>query len=49
MTKTLPADPKDRVGFSGYVTNGRLVYKGVVDLNYMETNKMFRTDYPTPD
>ncbi len=49
VTKTLPANPKDRVGFSDYITNGRVVYKDVVDAYYKETNEMFGTDYPTPD
>ncbi len=49
VTKKLSADPKDRVGFSDYLINGRVVYKDVVDAYYKETNEMFGTDYPTPD
>jgi ribonuclease Z len=49
VTKKLSADPKDRVGFSDYITDGRVVYKDVVDAYYKETNDMFGTDYPTPD
>ncbi len=49
VTKKLSADPKDRVGFSDYITDGRVVYKDVIDAYYKETNDMFGTDYPTPD
>ena len=49
MTEKLAADPKDRVGFSDYITGGRVVFKDVIDWYYNETNKMFGTDYPAPD
>lgn len=49
VTQKLSADPKDRVGFSDYITGGRVVFKDVVDWYYTETNKMFGTDYPAPD
>jgi ribonuclease Z len=48
ITKTLPADPKDRVGFSEYVMSGRHVFKDVIDAYYKETNEMFGTDYQPP-
>ena len=49
VTEKLSADPKDRIGFSEYITGGRVVYKDVIDWYYNETNKMFGTDYPAPD
>jgi ribonuclease Z len=49
ITKTLPADPKDRVGFSEYITDGRVVFKDVIDDYYKETNDMFGTDYEAPN
>ncbi len=49
VTEKLSADPKDRIGFSDYIMGGRVVFKDVVDWYYTETNKMFGTNYPTPD
>ena len=49
VTEKLSADPKDRIGFSDYITGGRVVFKDVIDWYYNETNEMFGTDYPTPD
>jgi ribonuclease Z len=49
VTKKESADPKDRVGFSDYITDGRVVYKDVIDDYYKETNEMFGTDYQAPD
>jgi len=48
VTKKLPADPKDRIGFSEYIVSGRHVFKDVVDAYYKETNEMFGTDYQPP-
>ena len=48
VTKTLPADPKDRVGFSDYIIGGRVVYHDVIKFYYDQTNKMFGTDYQPP-
>ena len=48
ITETLPADPKDRVGFSDFITSGRIPYKDVVDKVYENTNKTFGTDIPAP-
>ena len=48
VTKKESADPKDRVGFSDYITGGRVVYKDVIDDYYKETNEMFGTDYKAP-
>lgn len=49
VTKKLPADPKDRIGFSDYIMGGRVVYKDVIKFYYDQTNKMFGTDYKVPD
>ena len=43
------ADPKDRVGFSDYITGGRVVFKDVIEFYYDQTNKMFGTDFKAPD
>jgi ribonuclease Z len=48
VTKKLPADPKDRIGFSEYITNGRHVFKDVIDAYYKQTNEEFGTDYQPP-
>jgi ribonuclease Z len=48
ITKTLPADPSDRVGFSKYIMSGRHVFEDVIKQYYDETNKMFGTDYQPP-
>ena len=49
VTKKEAADPKDRIGFSDYITGGRVVFKDVIDEYYKETNEMFGTDYKAPD
>ena len=38
LGRKLAANPKDRVGFSDYVTGGRVVFKDVVSWYYDETN-----------
>ncbi len=48
ITKTLPADPSKRVGFSKYIFGGRVVFKDVVKFYYDQTNKMFGTNYKPP-
>ncbi len=48
ITKTLPADPSKRVGFSKYIFGGRVVFKDVIKFYYDQTNKMFGTDYKPP-
>ncbi len=48
ITATLPADPKDRVGFSDYIIGGRVVFDDVIKFYYDQTNKMFGTDYKPP-
>lgn len=48
VTKKLSADPKDRIGFSKFIMDGRVVYKDVIKFYYDQTNKMFGTDYKPP-
>jgi ribonuclease Z len=48
ITKKESADPADRVGFSDFVTDGRVVFKDVIDLYYKETNEEFGTNYEPP-
>jgi ribonuclease Z len=48
ITETLPADPKDRVGFSDYIMGGRVVYEDVIKFYYDQTNKLFGTDFKPP-
>ena len=48
VTEKLPADPKDRIGFSDFIMGGRVVYHDVIKFYYDQTNKMFGTDYQAP-
>lgn len=48
IMEKLPADPKDRIGFSDFIFGGRVVYKDVIEFYYNQTNKMFGTDYKPP-
>ena len=48
ITETLPADPKDRVGFSDFIVGGRVPFQEVVDRVYKEVNEAFGTDVPAP-
>lgn len=48
LTDKLPADPNERVGFSEFITNGRVVYDDVLKFYYDQTNEMFGTDYEIP-
>ena len=48
ITEKLPADPKDRVGFTDFINSGRVNYPEVVRKVYEDTNKTFGTDIPPP-
>lgn len=48
ITKTLPADPKDRIGLSGFIASGRVVFDDVIKFYYDQANKMFGTNYKPP-
>jgi ribonuclease Z len=42
------ADPNDRVGFTQYLIDGRVVFDDVIKFYYDQTNKMFGTDFEPP-
>jgi ribonuclease Z len=48
ITKTLPADPSKRFGFSDYLMSGRHVFEDVIKQYYKETNEEFDTNYEPP-
>jgi ribonuclease Z len=48
ISEKLPADPKDRVGFTDFLIDGRVVFDEVIKFYYDQTNKMFGTDYSPP-
>ena len=48
ITEKLPADPKDRVGFTDFINSGRVPYPEVVEKVYEDTNKKFGTNVPPP-
>lgn len=48
VTKSLPADPSQRVGFSEFVKDGRVVFEDVVKAYYEQTSKEFGTNYEPP-
>ena len=47
-TEKLPANPADKIGFTDFITEGRVVYGDVVEWYYKETNEMFGTNYEAP-
>ncbi len=49
VTPKLPADPKDRVGFTQFLLDGHEVFTDVVQAIYDETNDKFGTDIPAPN
>ena len=48
VDKKLSADPKNRVGFTDFLMEGRVVYEDVIKFYYDQTNKMFGTDFKPP-
>jgi len=48
ITKKLPADPADRVGFTDYISSGRVVYQDVIEKIYEDANKEFGTTIEPP-
>ena len=48
VTKKLAANPADRIGFSDFVTSGRVVFEDVIKFYYDQTNQMFGTDFQPP-
>ncbi len=49
VTPKLPADPKERIGFTDFTTGGREVFSDVIRKVYDDTNKEFGTDVPAPN
>jgi len=49
VTEKLPADPKEKIGFSDFVKGGREVFTDIVHQAYDATNKQFNTKVPYPD
>jgi ribonuclease Z len=48
ITEKKPADPNERVGFSDFITSGRVPYPEIVEKVYEDTNKTFGTNVPAP-
>jgi len=48
ITEKLPADPNDKVGFTDYISDGRVVYEDVRETLDNDANEEFGTDIPTP-
>ena len=48
ITEKLPADPNDRVGFTDFIAEGRVVYNDVLEKIYSDANKEFGTDIKPP-
>jgi len=46
--KRLPPDASKRIGFSTFITRGRVPYKEVVDKIYSDINKKYGTNIPAP-
>ena len=46
VTKTLPADPEDRVGFSKYIFGGRVVFEDVGKFYYEQTRYSIQIKSP---
>ena len=47
-TEKLPADPNDKVGFSDFISGGKVPYQDVVEKVYNSVNEEFGTDIPAP-
>jgi ribonuclease Z len=43
-----PADPNLRIGFSDFITSGRVYYKDVLTKLYEDINKEYGTSVPVP-
>ncbi len=48
VTEKLAGNPADRVGFSEFVTGGRVVFADVIKFYYDQTNEMFGTSFEPP-
>ena len=43
------ADPSQRVGFSKYISDGRVVFADVIKFYYDQSNEMFDSDFKPPE
>ncbi|WP_077404545.1 guanitoxin biosynthesis MBL fold metallo-hydrolase GntH [Microbulbifer agarilyticus] len=48
LTEKLPADPADKVGFTKFITDGRVVYQDLINEIYEKVNEAFGTDLEPP-
>jgi ribonuclease Z len=48
ISAKLDADPSQRVGFTKYLLDGRVVFEDVIKFYYDQTNEMFGTDFEPP-
>ena len=48
VTKKLPADPSQKIGFSDFITDGRVPYTDIVDKIYKDINKRYGSNVKTP-
>ncbi len=49
VTEKLPADPSQKIGFSEFITGGRVPYSDIVDKIYDDINKRYGSDVKAPD
>jgi ribonuclease Z len=48
VTEKLPADPSQKIGFSDFITDGRVPYTEVVEKIYADINKRYGSDVKPP-
>ena len=48
VEKKLPPDASKRIGFSKFITDGRVNFKDVMDKIYSDINKKYGTNIPAP-
>ncbi len=48
VTEKLPADPSQKIGFSDFITNGRVPYSDVVEKVYADINKRYGSNVKPP-
>jgi len=48
VTEKLPGDPSQRIGFSDFITSGRVPYSDVVEKIYADINKRYGSNEKPP-
>ena len=48
VTEKLPANPSQKIGFSEFITSGRVPYSDVVEKIYDDINKRYGSDVKPP-